>query len=92
VIVRIATEGQYSLDDGHAAKLNELDNAAVDAVEAGNEDTFRDVFGQMIELVRSNGTAVDDDDIETSDVIIPPSDLSFAEATEEFSGDGLIPG
>jgi hypothetical protein len=25
-------------------------------------------------------------------VIIPPSDLSFEEAAEEFSGDGLIPG
>jgi PspA-Associated protein len=92
VIVRIATEGQYELDDGHAAKLNELDNAAVDAVEAGNADTFRDVFGQMIELVRANGSAVNDDDIATSDVIIPPSDLSFEEAAEEFSGDGLIPG
>jgi len=92
VIVRIATEGQYEVDDGLAAKLNELDNAAVDAVEAGNEETFRDIFGQMIELVRANGTDVNDDDIETSDVIIPPSDLSFEEAAEEFSGEGLIPG
>jgi hypothetical protein len=92
VIVRIATEGQYQLDDGHAEKLNELDNAAVTAVEAGNEAGFRDVFDQMVELVRANGTAVDDDEIETSDVIIPPSDLSFEEAAEEFSGEGLIPG
>jgi hypothetical protein len=92
VIVRIATEGQYAVDDGLAAQLNELDNAAVAAVEAGNENTFRDVFAQMIELVRTNGTAVNDDEIETSDVIIPPSDLSFDEAAEEFSGDGLIPG
>jgi hypothetical protein len=92
VIVRIATEGQYAVDDGLAAQLNELDNAAVAAVEAGNENTFRDVFAQMIALVRTNGTAVNDDEIETSDVIIPPSDLSFDEAAEEFSGDGLIPG
>ena len=92
MIVRIATEGQYELSDDHAEKLNELDNAAVAAVEAGNETTFRDVFGQMIELVRKDGTPVNDDDIETSDVIIPPSDLSFEEAGEEFSGDGLIPG
>jgi hypothetical protein len=92
VIVRIATEGQYQLDDGHAEKLNELDNAAVAAVEAGNEAGFRDVFDQMVELVRANGTAVDEDEIETSDVIIPPSDLSFEEAAEEFSGEGLIPG
>ena len=92
MIVRIATEGQYELSDDHAARLNELDNAAAEAVEAGNEDTFRDVFGQMIDFVRENGTPVDDDAIETSDVIVPPSDVSFAEASEEFSGEGLIPG
>ena len=92
MIVRIATEGQYELDDEHAARLNELDNAAADAVESGNEDTFRDVFAQMIDLVRDKGTPVDDDAIETSDVIVPPSDVSFEEASKEFSGDGLIPG
>jgi hypothetical protein len=92
VIVRIATEGQYELSDDHAARLNELDNAAVDAVEAGNAETFRELFGQMIELVRQDGKPVDDDELEASDVIIPPADLSFEEAGEEFSGDGLIPG
>ena len=92
MIVRIATEGQYELSDDHAARLNELDNAAVAAVEAGNQETFREVFDQMIELVRKDGKRVDDDDLEASDVIIPPSDLSFEEAGEEFSGDGLIPG
>lgn len=92
MIVRIATEGQYQLDDEHAQKLNELDNAAVDAVEAGNEDTFRQVFDQMIDLVRSQGAPVGHDELDASDVIIPPSDISFEEAGREFSGEGLIPG
>jgi hypothetical protein len=92
VIVRIATEGQYRLDDEYAEKLNALDNAAVDAVEAGNEETFREVFDQMIELVRSQGTPLGDEELDASDVIIPPSDLSFEEAGREFSGEGLIPG
>ena len=92
MIVRIATEGQYNVPDEHAEKLNELDNAAVDAVEAGNEQTFRDVFGQMIELIRAEGTELGDDELEESDVIVPPADLSFEEAGKEFSGEGLIPG
>jgi PspAA-like protein len=46
----------------------------------------------MIELVRKDGSLVDHDELVVSDVIIPPSDLSFEEASEEFSGDGLIPG
>jgi hypothetical protein len=52
VIVRISNEGQFRLDDGLHARLDELD---------------------------------------ASDVILPPPDLSFVEAGEEFTGDGLIP-
>ena len=92
MIVRIATEGQYRLDDEHAQRLNDLDNAVVDAVDAGNEQTFRQLFDEMLELVRSQGTPVGEDDLDASDVIIPPSDLTMEEAAEEFSGEGLIPG
>jgi hypothetical protein len=92
MIVRIATEGQYELDDGQAPRLNELDNAVVDAVNAANQDTFRQLFDEMLELVRSQGRPLDDDDLRDSEVIIPPPDLTLVEAGEEFSGDGLIPG
>ena len=92
MIVRIATEGQFELDDGEAARLNELDNAVVAAVDAGNEDDFRRLYEEMIERVRSKGRTVPDEELVESDVILPPPDLSFVEAGEEFSGDGIIPG
>jgi hypothetical protein len=38
MIVRISNEGQYRLDDGHLARLNELDDAVVAAVDADDED------------------------------------------------------
>jgi hypothetical protein len=91
VIVRIATEDQYRLPDDDAARLNELDNEAVAAVEAGDEDRFHEVFEEMIALVRSDGNKLGDDELEESDVIIPPPDLTFSEAAHEFTGDGLIP-
>jgi hypothetical protein len=91
VIVRIATEDQYRLPDADAERLNELDNQAVAAVEAGDEDRFHAVFEEMLQLVRSDGHKLDDDDLEESDVILPPPDLSFSEAAHEFTGDGLIP-
>jgi len=91
VIVRIATENQYRLPDEDAERLNELDNQAVAAVEAGDEDRFHAVFEEMLQLVRSDGHKLDDDDLEESDVILPPPDLSFSEAAHEFTGDGLIP-
>jgi hypothetical protein len=92
VIVRIATEGQYELPDTDAARLSELDNATVAAVDAHDEAKFAELFGQMIALVRSQGRALGYDELEESDVIIPPPDTSYEEAGEEFSGDGLIPG
>ncbi len=91
MIVRIATEDQYRLPDEVATRLNELDNEAVRAVESDDEEGFRRLFDQMLELVRSQGHLLGDEELEGSDVIIPPPDLSFAEAKAEFSGDGLIP-
>jgi hypothetical protein len=91
VIVRIATERQYRLPDGDAERLNDLDNEAVEAVEAGDEDRFHEVFEQMLDLVRSEGEPVPDDVLHESDVIMPPPDLSFVEAGENFTGEGLIP-
>jgi hypothetical protein len=45
----------------------------------------------MLELVRSDGTPLGDDELEESDVILPPPDLQFAEAGGQFTGEGLIP-
>ena len=91
MIVRVATEGQYELPDHQAEALNQLDNALVEAVESGDEARFAELFGQMLELVRG-GQTVDGDELTGSDVILPPPDISLAEARGEFTGEGLIPG
>jgi hypothetical protein len=91
VIVRISNEGQYRLDDGNHARLNELDDAVVAAVERGDEDAYHASFEELLQIVRTEGVPLDDDDLEPSEIILPPADLTFVEAGEEFSGDGLIP-
>jgi hypothetical protein len=91
MIVRISGEGQYRLGDEDAARLNELENAVVAVVEGGREDGFDEAFSAVLDYVRANGTPVGDDEIETSDVIVPPADISFAEASKDFTGEGLIP-
>ena len=91
MIVRISNEGQFRLDDGLHARLNELDDAAVKAVESGDEDAFHAAFEKLLQVVRTEGQELEDDDLDASDVILPPPDLSFVEAGEEFTGDGLIP-
>ena len=91
MIVRIATEGQYELD-GDPAELNELDQAAVDACESGDEARFQAAYARMLEYVRGHGRPVDEDQLTGSDVILPPPDVSIDEAKDGFSGEGLIPG
>jgi PspAA-like protein len=91
VIVRIMGEGQYRLDDDCVARVNELDNALVRAVDDDDEDAFHVAFEEMLDIIRTEGERVSDNDIEASDVIVPPPDTSMAEAASDFSGDGLIP-
>jgi len=91
MIVRIMGEGQYRLDDETLERVNTLDNAAVAAVDSGDEDSFHEAFEEMLDAIRTGGEHLGDAEIETSDVIVPPADTSFAEAAAEFTGDGLIP-
>lgn len=90
MIVRIFGEGQYRLDDEHHHRLNELDDAVVAAVDADDEDGFHAAFEELLAFVRA-GAHLGDEELETSDFILPPADLTFVEAGEEFTGDGLIP-
>jgi PspAA-like protein len=92
VIVRISTEGQYDVSEDDAAGLNELDNEAVASCEASDEQAFREVFGRLLDYVRTKGHPVGDDELVGSDIILPPPDVSLEEAKREFQGDGLIPG
>ena len=91
MIVRIMTEGQYRLTDEVRARVNELDNACVEAAERGDERAFEESFARLLEFVRSDGIELAGDDLEPSDVLIPPPDTNFPEAARDFSGEGLIP-
>jgi PspAA-like protein len=91
VIVRILGEGQYRLEDGAVERLNEFDNACVAAASGGDEAQFRSAFDELLGLVRSEGEPLADEELEESQVILPPADSSLEEASAEFTGEGLIP-
>lgn len=92
MIVRIATEGQYEVLRGDEEPLAELDNEAVAACTADDEQQFHDAFERLLDFVRTNGRPVPDDELAPSDLILPPPDISLEEAKGEFTGEGLIPG
>ncbi|MBA3421447.1 MAG: hypothetical protein H0U12_06070 [Thermoleophilaceae bacterium] len=91
MIVRISGEDQFRLPDADAERLNELDNRAVEAVERNDEPAFRELWLQMLELVERDGERLAGDELVESSVILPPRDVTFEEACEEFTGEGLIP-
>jgi PspAA-like protein len=91
VIVRLMGEGQFEVDDEVAKGLNDLDEQAGQALEAGDEEHFRQLLHRMAEAVRTNGARVPDDQLDASDAIVPPEDLSPEEARRLFEDEGLIP-
>ena len=91
MIVRISGEDQYRLDDGLHDRLNQLDSAVLAAIDAKDETAFKGAFSELLGFIRANGSLVGDEEIETSDLILPPDDITLSEAAEEFTGEGLIP-
>jgi hypothetical protein len=84
-------DGQYRVDDSLLVRLNELDDRATAAVEAGDEATLDRQLDEMFELVQREGERLGDDEIVASDVLIPPSDLSLEETKRLLDHEGFIP-
>ena len=91
MIARLMGDGQYEIDEALCTRLNELDDKAVAALEANDEERLDAFLDQMAELVRSEGTRLADDDLSASEIVIPPSDLTLEETRQLFSDDGLVP-
>lgn len=91
MIVRLMGEGQFRVDDALAARLNELDEQAVAALERNDEEALDRTLDAMWRTVKAQGERLPDEEIATSDVLIPPSDLSLEETRRLFSEHGLVP-
>jgi chromosome condensin MukBEF complex kleisin-like MukF subunit len=91
MIVRVMGDGQFEVDEEVAKGLNDLDQQAERALEAGDEEQLSELLRRMAEAVRTNGARLADDDLSPSEAIVPPDDLTLAEARELFEGEGLIP-
>ena len=91
MIVRVMGDGQYDVDDEVAKGLNDLDDQAEQALQAGDEEQLREVLRRMAEQVQANGARLADADLKPSEAIVPPDDLTLDEARELFDGEGLIP-
>ena len=92
MIVRILGIGQFKLDDRHIDSLNKIDNQIVEHVSKGREKEFRKDLVKIISMIQEKGEAMDPAEIISSDIIVPPEDMTLDEARQVFSGEGLIKG
>ncbi|HXV57529.1 MAG TPA: hypothetical protein VD704_06645 [Gaiellaceae bacterium] len=91
MIVRLMGEGQFRAGDELLTRLDELDDKAQAAADAGDEPELDRILDEMWALVQAEGERLADDDLSPSDVLIPPSDLTLEETKQLFSDQGLIP-
>lgn len=92
MIIRILGEGQYLLDDKQVEAINEIDNKIARDLKSGNQGDFSRDISELISSVKRLAKPLDPAEIRPSDIIVPPSDLTFEEAKLVFRGEGLIKG
>lgn len=92
MIVRILGEGQLELGDDSLDYLNTLDAAVESAIEAADEDAFRQALSALLDALRAQGRRLPDDALVPSDAVVPAADSSLAEVRELLGDEGLIPG
>ena len=91
MIVRLLTEGQYEVSEELQSRLNELDDRAMEALDRDDEGDLDAKLEEMWRMVQAEGERLPDEDLRSSDVVIPPADMTLAETRVLFSEDGLIP-
>jgi hypothetical protein len=90
MIIRIMGEGQYRASEALCDQLNQIDNKIVDLVNEGKEEEFKKELAKLISEVKEKGETIGAEEIVESDIIVPPSDLSFKEAKDIFKGSGIF--
>jgi hypothetical protein len=92
MIIRALGDGQYRVDSTLFDTLNEIDNRVVEAVQRGDQEEFESGLAELIGCIQRNGQRVADAELLESDIIVPPADLTLAEARDVFRGTGVFEG
>jgi hypothetical protein len=92
MIVRIMGEGQLEVDDAEVDGLNALDTQLQVALEAGDEELYRQALSALTGRVRKVGRPVSDDVLVPSDIVIPTPEVSLSDVRDLVGDEGLIPG
>ena len=92
MIIRIMGEGQYRVSSALLDDLNLIDDRIVEDVAKEDEASYKKDLSRLILAIKEKGEPISAEEILESDVIVPPEDLTLAEAEKVFRGCGLIEG
>ena len=92
MIVRISGEGQFDVADDTLESLNELDAQLEAALNDADGNSFQSALSALLDAVRSAGTPVAPDALQSSDLVLPHSEATIDEVREALGEEGLIPG
>lgn len=92
MIIRLLGEGQFDVADDEIDALNVLDLKLQDAIDAGDDDAFRSALAELLERVRTIGSAVPADYLGSSDLVLPAAEATVEEVRDLLGEEGLIPG
>lgn len=89
MIIRIMGEGQFRFSTAEVADdLEPLDQALEAALEA--DEGVEDALDALLDAVR-NGDPVGDEELISSDIVLPAADSTPDEIREMLTDEGLIP-
>ena len=94
MIIRILGEGQYRVDDGALADLNNIDTLIEQAVSDADQEALTAHLTSLHNEIISVGQPVADDELADSDLILPSADATLEDVRGllEESQEGLLPG
>lgn len=92
MIIRILNEGQYDVPEQAVTSLQELDRALEQAVNSNDEDRFRSALAALLSRIRESGSPLPDDELDSSEAILPGEDAHVDEVRALLLPDGVIPG
>lgn len=96
MIVRILGQGQWQVSDEEVDELNAIDEQVAAAVNGRDQAALTTSLRQLHEGLSRVGSPVADDELRSSDLIIPGPDATLDEVAELLKGngvgEGLIPG
>lgn len=90
MIVRVQGSGQYRLTDTDVQALHALDHRLVEAVKARDEVRTHQVLAEMIALAQDKGSPVGDEELASSDTVLPFDSISVDEVGALLKHESLV--